>query len=702
MVFTLIFSACWGKSALDLTTPNAPPVEIVPVEPALCELPAARQVKAVLRLSNYEYRQLATDLLQAPVPDALFLRWNPVPAVFGYDTMSEARVDAQSLTEQLRTAEALTTSLLASPMVLSLCPAPTARPAAACTEKASYEPIADFSTNQNDACWSFADSTGAAMGYVAANGRWESADHSTLIWNTGMHPGNPLDAVRKWQAPQDGAITLAGEFKDVDPGGGDGVTAVIRKNGAELWRSVIANASGDTFDLRLTVKRGDTFEFGVNRTGDTAYDTTAFNASIGFTAAREAGGWTWDNCARPVVERTASRMLRRPLSEDELADYQALFNTATTDAIAADHPDVFWSALETVVQASLVAPSVLYKTELTGALPTTQRGYEVASRLSLFFCSSYPDDELWQLAGTGALSDPKVVAAQAGRLLDKCLARFSSNFAGQWLGYRARLDAAELDPLTTSMRAESAAIFAEVVASGGTSDTLLAPGYTLVDAPLATWYGLDFGAVDGAPIHRISTADRGGLFKQGHFLTSTARGSEFKRVIDRGIWTLNRVLCRQLPPLNAATREEIAASMMAIDPGLSLAERMKLHREKGTACISCHGQMDPIGLSLEKYDTHGQWRETYPDGSAITNDFKLDGRDVRDPNELASAVQSSADFRECVATQLITYGLNRPMNDEEKECTAMQLARPLDNTQPKLRELIIESALTSLRLTGGL
>lgn len=698
----VLLAACFGKSNIDIVTPTNPPVEPIPAGPEKCLLPGAQPVKALLRVSNYEYQQLAADVLGAPVSDATFARWTPVPQVFGYDTMSQSNIDSQSLTEQLRTAEQLTARLLATPELLALCPAPQAPLPAACTQKAAYDPLGDFSQTQGAACWSFLDSAGAAMAFEAANSRWESPDHSTLIWSTGMHPGGALDAVRRWLAPQDGSIILSGEFKDVDPGGGDGVTVFIKKNGAELWRATLPNASGDTFELRLSVKRGDTFDFVVNRTGDPYYDTTAFNAAIAFTEARNTRGWTWDNCARPIVERVAGRMQRRPLRAGELADYQALYATAIADATTADLASPTWAALETVVQAALATPSVMYKAEVSGGLDEAERGYEIASRLSLFFCSSYPDDELWSLAAAGSLSDPKVVEAQANRLLTRCLTRFASNFAGQWFAYRARIDAPDSDALTPSMRREAASMFASLIEGQAMPVDLLSPGYTLVDQPLASHYGLPFGDPDGSPVHRIATTLRGGLFTQGYFLTSTAKGSDFKRVIDRGIWTLNRVLCRQLPPLNAATREEIASSFAAIDPKLPLSEKMKLHRSKGSTCIQCHSQMDPIGLALEKYDAQGLWRDAYPDGSPIKNDFQLDGVNVSDPMELASEVKQSFDFRECVVTQMLTYGLQRVMNDEENECVSQSIAYPIDHTQPTLRDVVIQSALTSLKLTGGL
>jgi hypothetical protein len=243
-------------------------------------------------------------------------------------------------------------------------------------------------------------------------------------------------------------------------------------------------------------------------------------------------------------------------------------------------------------------------------------------------------------------------------------------------------------------------MFADLMASGALPQRLLSPGYTLVDQSLATHYRLAFGAADGKAVHRIESAQRGGLFSQGLFLTSTARGSEFKRVIDRGIWTLNRVLCRPLPMLPAATREQIAMSFSTIDPALPLPQKMALHRNREMVCHTCHSQMDPIGLALEKYDANAQWRDAYADGTPIQNDFDLDGVRVKDPAELAAAIERNREFHACVATKMLTYALNRNPNAAERVCLPESLALPIGAKAPSLKELAIKAFTTSLKLTG--
>jgi hypothetical protein len=178
----------------------------------------------------------------------------------------------------------------------------------------------------------------------------------------------------------------------------------------------------------------------------------------------------------------------------------------------------------------------------------------------------------------------------------------------------------------------------------------------------------------------------------------TATGSEFRRPIHRGLWTLTRLLCRSLPRLDAATLEEISNSVGMIDRNLSIREQMALHRNNAARCGGCHNLMDPIGLALEKYDRQGLWRDLYANGVPITSDLELDGVVVTDPHALAAAVENSPDFKACVATKLLTFGLNRGPLDEEL-CVAKELSSLPDGGTPTLKQLTVDSLLKSLELT---
>jgi hypothetical protein len=501
---------------------------------------APHAVTKLLRVSNDEYRNIVADVLGVSLDDELFAAWTPIAQVYGFDTMSEQRIDALGLEEQVNTAETIAKLALDSGTLTAACPAPV---------------------------------TAAAPS------------------------GTPL---------------------------------------------------------------------------------------------------TWDNCAQPLVTRVASKAFRRPVRADELSGYQQLLDSSQAAATAAVMPHPFYEALSAVLQSVLLSPNLVFKPELVpGGLDAVERGYGIASKLALFFRSSVADDELLGLAASGMLASPEVVRQQAERLLATYQARFTRNFGGQWLDFREPLK--EPNALLSSMQNEVRDVFDRVLVSGASAQQLMAPGFTIVDQPLALHYGLPFD-VNGPVVQQLSSDKRGGLLAQGFFLTRTATGSEFRRPIHRGLWTLTRLLCRSLPRLDPATLEEITESFKSIDRTLPLAQQMEIHRKSSSRCIGCHGDMDPVGLALENYDPKGLWRDSYENGAPIVSDLELFGTKVGDPMKLAAAIEAAAEYRTCVANKVLTYALNRGPLDEEA-IVARELASPLDGSQPSLKAVIVGAFMKSLELT---
>ncbi len=656
--------------------------------PAPCE-PAAMAVPKLLRLSNHEYRAMVSDLLGAPVDAALFARWTPVAEVYGFDTMSETRVDQQALEVQLDTAERLAEILLAAPSLTAHCGAVLPVETPACTQQASYSARDDFSDTQARDCWTYLDTSGARMIFDNTRSLWrKEPDETALLWRDGAHPGQTVNVIRRWQSPVTGTAQLAGAFTDADPGGGDGVLVTIRHNDAPVFTQDVPNGGAAPYTLAVPVARGDFVDFVIERKANPSYDTTAFTANIVLNQTPRKAGWTWGTCVQPMVTQLASRAFRRPLRPAELADYQTLYEASLQGATQAGFAEPVDEALKTLLASVLMSPNFTFKPELVpGGVDASERSYAIAARLGLYLRASLPDERLWSLAGSGGLGSEAQIRAEAERLIAQDARRFANNFGGQWLAFRDLGNAA----LAESMRNESLDVFEAILSEGMSPDKLLQPGFTVVDAPLAAHYGLPSAG-------RVPTDQRGGALAQGAFLTRTGEGSEFRRPIHRGLWVLTRLLCRTLPRLDPATREEIGMSFGTIDPNLPLAEKMKLHRDSTTRCAGCHSQIDPIGLALEKYDPQGIWRDTYADGTPIVSDLELNGTLVRDPHDLAAAVGGSAEFRACVSNKLLTYALNRGPTDAER-CVTDRLATPLDGSRPSLETMAIDALMKSIALT---
>ena len=654
-------------------------------------------VSVLPRTSNDEVRRLVEDLTGTNAT-TLFAAWTPLAQVLGFDTMTESRIDAQTLEVQFQTMSAVAETLVRTPSVMASCPG-ILQAAPLCTVRERYEATAQFSTTQGQDCWSYLDSGGTAMTFDAANQRWTGADAGpALIWNNGAHPGGALHAVRRFTAPIDGAVTLDVGAADGDAGGGDGVIVVVTVAGDVVSRAVIVNGgAADPVRLPLQLHRGDVIDVIVERGAtDANYDTTLTTIAIDFTANPSSGTRSWDSCGADVVANVASRAWRRPLHADELQDLARLFDDVLASATANGQVGGFTDALTATLTAALLSPNVHYKPEFVpGGFADDEAAFRIASRLALYFRGSFPDDELWALAMQNDLGDEATVRAQAERLLVANVDRFTEHFAGQWLDFRAPLTGSQT-PLQQSMRKEAHDVFVAVLNDGLPADRLLEPGFTVVDGLLASVYGLPLDAAAGPT--RIVTTERGGLLKQGHFLTSTSTGSDFKRVIHRGIWTLNRALCQSVPELDAATREEINASTGQMPPGLPLNEQMAIHRSSTARCIGCHASMDPLGLALEAFDSTGTRRSTYADGSSVVNTFDFFDTPLPDPESLSAFLTSTTQYSSCVAEKLLTFGLHRAPTDDER-CVIDGLGIDDDGEPRALRAMAIDAFVASLKLT---
>lgn len=697
----LLVIAASGCEAL-VTSADAPPTKPAPIVPPTIEQPVAcapvkQEVTKLLRLSNHEYRAMVSDVLGAPIDPALFARWTPVAEVYGFDTMSETRLDGQALEVQLESAEALARLVLGTPALTAHCPAVTQPESPACNLKASYTAIDDFADTQGRECWTYLDSSGAMMVFDIVNSRWrKEPDEAALLMRDAAHPGSTVDVVRRWQVPVSGSVRIQATFADADPGGGDGVAVAIRRNGVELVARDVPNAGQVELEQSVNVTRGDRIDFVINRKANNAYDTTRFTASLAMTPTPTKAAWTWSACVEPLVSRLASRSFRRPIREEELREYQSLFEAQRQGAAAAGFAEPVDEALLAVLQALFLSPNFVFKPELVpGGLDPSEKAFGVASRLSLFTRGSIADEALWMKAGTGALATPGQVRAEAERLLEQDLDRFSTHFAGQWLAFR---DPVADTALAASMQQESHDVFAAVLREDLTPERLLSPGFTIVDERMAGFYWFP-NPTDGQPLPwRIPSDKRGGLLSQAAFLSRTGGGSEFRRPIHRGLWVLTRLMCFHLPRIDAATLEEINSSVESIDRSLPLKEQMKLHRDSSSRCNGCHGSIDPIGLALENYDPMGHWRDTYLDGHAIESDLQLKGQTVRNPMELAKVLEASDEYRACVSEKLLTFALNRGPLEGER-CVVERLGRPLDGSKPTLKAMTVDALLKGMELT---
>src|SRR5262249_42660422 len=103
-----------------------------------------------------------------------------------------------------------------------------------------FSAASGFSDTQGGNGWSYLDSTGASLAYRPASSPGldavlEGSEKYLLVSRDGGHPGDDKGSVRRWTAPQAGAVRITGNVHDGDPACGGGVTVLIKKGEISLW-----------------------------------------------------------------------------------------------------------------------------------------------------------------------------------------------------------------------------------------------------------------------------------------------------------------------------------------------------------------------------------------------------------------------------------------------------------------------------------
>jgi hypothetical protein len=396
--------------------------------------------------------------------------------------------------------------------------------------------------------------------------------------------------------------------------------------------------------------------YGLQATGDTPSRRRIF-------ASHPAGLQGDDRAATQILSALIKRAYRRPVTESDLRGPLALYTKGRAEG-------GFDAGIEMAVAGVLVNPNFLFRVEPDprGVPPNTPyriSDLELASRLSFFLWSSIPDDELLNAAIGGKLREPAVLDGQVRRLLaDRRSRALVDNFAAQWLHLRnlagitpdMRLFPDFDDNLRQAFRQETELFVDSILREDRSVLDLLRANYTFVNERLARHYRIPH--VYGSQFRRIALdkdSERGGLLRQGSILTVTSYANRTSPVV-RGKWILDNLLGVPPPP---PLPDVPALKDNTVDGNLTVRKRLAEHRSNA-ACAACHNLMDPIGLSLEKFDAVGRRRSiedgipidasgSFPDGSTFADVDGLEAALLRRPELFVNA------FTE----KLLTYAMGR-------------------------------------------
>jgi hypothetical protein len=409
-------------------------------------------------------------------------------------------------------------------------------------------------------------------------------------------------------------------------------------------------------------------------------------------------------CLREAVTRLGRRAWRRPLEEAEVDALVALTASEAT-------PD---EQASLAIEALLLSPSFLFRVELgepTADDPALLRltGYEVATRLSYFLWGTTPDDALLDAAAQGELDEAEGVAERALEMLADERARVAlRDFSEQWFRVRD-MESQYRDPeaypgwgpeLAGSMRQELALLLDDFMWGDESLLGIYTARHGYADARLAELYGLPPG---GDEPERVSWADdeqRGGLLTTAAFATASSRAGDTSPVT-RAVYVREVMLCDPSPPP--------PADVPVIEPeeGESAQDAFERHT-RDPACAGCHVLLDPIGHGLERYDSVGQLRQTYPDGSPVRleGEIRIDGTPVAFAGgvELGQAIAGSQAAATCAVAHTYRFALGR-QESEADGCSLERLTESFTASdhafEPLLLEIVTSDAFRFRRAHEG-
>ena len=334
-----------------------------------------------------------------------------------------------------------------------------------------------------------------------------------------------------------------------------------------------------------------------------------------------------------AVQQFAEKAYRRPLAREEREDLLAYYHSLR-EKDGLDHE----AAMRELVVSVLMAPDFCYRIDLGSAASGIQplSNYDLASRLSYFLWSSLPDDELLAHARKGDLREPKVIVAQARRMLKDPRARaLAVEFGGNWLDFRRFEQIGTVDlqrfPVFTpdlkhAMFEEPVRFMLDVFQNNRPILDFLYAKDTFVNSALARFYGMPVATAkpdEWVQVADASRYDRGGLLPMAVFLTKNAPGLRTSPV-KRGNWVVKNVLGERIPPPPPVV-PELPHDEAKMD--LPLRDMLARHRAN-PSCAACHARFDSLGLVFEEFGPIGELRDKDLAGHPVDASATFPGGDT--------------------------------------------------------------------------
>jgi hypothetical protein len=360
-----------------------------------------------------------------------------------------------------------------------------------------------------------------------------------------------------------------------------------------------------------------------------------------------------DSCAGTILRHYGLLLFRRPLTDAELDNRVGLSRTMTT------RTNNFYEGLRYSLSMLLQLPDFIFRTEVgdNGTLDSHSR----ATRLSFLLWNTTPDPELLRAAASGELNARDGLAKQVDRLmasprLDAGMRAFFDDML-QLDTFDTVSKDSLLYPKWGSGMAASAreetlrTVIGLALHDNGDIRDLMTTRQTYLDRRLAVLYRVPFPFTgDWAKYEFPADSGRSGILTQISMLSMFShpgRSSPTKR----GVALMEIFLCSPTPlPPNDV---DFSVVNDVNSPMKTLRERLMAHAGS-KVCAACHNHSDPIGLSLEGFDTIGGSR-TIENGEPIDASATIQGRTFSGALGLGQYMHGNPRYPACVARRLYSY-----------------------------------------------
>ncbi|HEY3493943.1 MAG TPA: DUF1592 domain-containing protein [Polyangiaceae bacterium] len=427
-----------------------------------------------------------------------------------------------------------------------------------------------------------------------------------------------------------------------------------------------------------------------------------------------SAGEAEDACARRFVESFGKKAFRRALAAPEIDALMVPYAEGVKESFA--------TGIRLVIQALLLSPSFLFRTELgTPAEPARLSSDEVASQLSFLLLNSVPDAELLAASASGGLTTPDGIAREVDRLLALPAVRSNlTRIVADWFNVRgisehpkatsyfAGLEApAGTDIVTavkTDLTASTQAFLTDVMWSGsGDLGGFLTSTKIFVNPRLATLYGFTYPGTGGEFVAVDAPADqRAGILTQPGIIWTNS-GSQTTSIVHRGIFVNKDIVCGDPIP------EPPAGLAGSIDAVAMLPTEMEkvTARFSNPQCAGCHSSIDPYGIVLQSLDPIGRY-QTETEGALVVDSAEFDvsptlSGTVEGPVALAQALVADRVFTRCALKKVTGYALGRAL-EGSSICEIDALLPPFEQNGGSMAALVRAIAVSSFmtsRPAGG-